>query len=288
MTCYLCHSPMKFFFNKNGYSIYTCPHCDLKMTDLGSPYNEFVREHYNKKYFTGDMHRSAYINYKDDKFYIVRNMHTFLKKIQAIKSSGRLLDVGCALGFFVELALKNRYDAYGFDPSAYAIRESKNLVGEKRIKHGTISSVRYPPKLFDIITMFDVFEHLGDPISDLHKLKELLRDDGIIVIATGNTESLMAKVLKRRWTFYVPPQHLFFFNKQLLSSILLKENFTPLTWFCIGKWVSLRYVLHLARTTGESKAAGLLYDITERAGIGALPLYLPLRDNMVAIARKQS
>lgn len=288
MNCYLCQSPMQFFLHKNGYSIYACPHCELKMTDLESPYDAFVKEHYNKKYFTGDIQRSAYINYKDDKSYIVRNMQTFLKQIKKVKSSGKLLDAGCALGFFVELALQNGYDAHGFDPSGYAVSESKKLVGSERIKEGTISSVHYPKKSFDIITMFDVFEHLADPIADLRKLHDLLKEDGIIVIATGDTKSTMAKIFKRRWTFYIPPQHLFFFNKKLLTGMLLKEDFIPLKWFRIGKWLSLRYVLHLARTTGESKLAGALYVLAEKMGISQLPLYLPLQDNMVVIAKKQS
>ncbi len=258
------------------------------MTDLGIPYDTFVEEHYNKKYFTGDLHRSAYINYKDDKVIIVRNMKTFLREIQKIKPSGKLLDAGCALGFFVELALKNGYDAYGFDPSEYAVSESEKLVGKNRIRHGTISSVRYPSKSFDIITMFDVFEHLGNPLADLQKLKGLLKDDGIIVIATGDTDSIMARTLKRRWTFYIPPQHLFFFNKKLLTKILAGGNMVPLKWFRIGKWLSLRYILHLARTTGESKLALQLYRVAEALHLGRIPLYLPLRDNMVVIARKNS
>lgn len=258
------------------------------MTDISIPYDEFVKEHYNKKYFTGDIHRSAYINYKKDKSCIVRNMRKFLKKIQEIKPSGKLLDVGCALGFFVELALQNGYDAYGFDPSTYAVSESREFVGKKHINQGTIGSVHYRPNSFDIITLFDVFEHLGDPIADMHRLYEFLKEDGIIVIATGDTASVMAKILKRRWTFYIPPQHLFFFNKKLLNDLLRKERFIPLKWFRIGKWLSLRYVLHLARTTGESRLGGVLYHRVERAGIGGFPLYLPLQDNIVVIARKQS
>lgn len=279
---------MEFFLEKNGFSLYKCTRCGLVMTDLGIPYDRFVEEHYNKKYFTGDMHRSAYINYKDDKLVIVRNMQKFLREIQRTKPSGKLLDAGCALGFFVELALRNGYHAYGFDPSEYAVEESKKLVGEKRIKHGTISSVHYPSKFFDVITLFDVFEHLRDPISDLRRLKQFLKDDGVIVIATGDTDSFMARALKRRWTFYIPPQHLYFFNKNLLTKVLALDGMVPLKWFRIGKWLSLRYVLHLARTTGESKIAPLFYKIAEGLHLGRIPIYLPLQDNMVVIARKNS
>jgi 2-polyprenyl-3-methyl-5-hydroxy-6-metoxy-1,4-benzoquinol methylase len=258
----------------------------LGQTELGMDYEVFVRDHYNKGYFTGDPSRSAYVNYKEDKLYIVRNMVQFMNRVNKYKPAGNLLDVGCALGFFVELALSRGYDAYGFDPSSYAVGEAGKLVGSKRIKKGTITSVTYPTKSFDVITMFDVFEHLSDPGADIAKLSTLLKDDGIMVIATGDTESSMAKTLRRRWTFYIPPQHLFFFNKKTMTTLLARYNLKTIEWFRIGKWLSLRYVLHLARTTGESKLAHSLYVLMERSRAHSVPLYLPVGDNMVAVIKK--
>ncbi len=286
MKCYLCKSETNLFIHKNGYAIYKCVSCGLARTDLKQKYSDFVEKHYNKGYFTGDPTRSAYINYKDDKQFILKNMHQFMSRVKAHKPKGKLLDVGCALGFFVELAKDTGYDAYGFDPSSYAVDEAKKLVGASRIKRGTISSVKYPKKSFDVITMFDVFEHLSDPGSDMQKLSTLLKDDGVMVIATGDTNSLLAKTLKRRWTFYIPPQHLFFFNKSLMTELLAKYKLKPIEWFRIGKWLSLRYVLHLAKTTGESRIAHMLYMLMGKLRLEQLPLYLPVQDNMVTIVKK--
>jgi 2-polyprenyl-3-methyl-5-hydroxy-6-metoxy-1,4-benzoquinol methylase len=253
---------------------------------LEKPYELFVKEYYTKQFFTGDPSKSAFVNYKDDKRFTVKNMKQFLSKIMKYKSKGRLLDVGCALGFFVELACRHGFDAYGFDPSSYAVQEARRLVGESKIKEGTIFSVVYPEKSFDVITLFDVFEHLEDPGKDIEKLSKFLKDDGIIVIATGDTASVMARVLKRRWTFYIPPQHLFFFNKKTITTLLHKHKLTPVEWFRIGKWLSLRYVLHLARTTGESNLANSIYRWVTKWRMEQVPLYLPVRDNMVAIVKK--
>jgi len=284
--CYLCGGHVSLFLQKNGFSVYRCDACGLARTDLGMDYEMFVREHYTKGYFTGDPTRSAYINYKEDKPLIVKNMRRFLSKVIKYKSKGKLLDVGCALGFFVELAGAKGFDAYGFDPSTYAVAEASALVGGGRIKHGTIQSVRYPKKSFDVITLFDVFEHLHDPGADVAKLAGLLKDDGVMVIATGNTDSVMAKILKRRWTFYIPPQHLFFFNKSTMTMLLARHNLFPVEWFGIGKWLSLRYILHLARTTGESKLASRLYELASKWKAHQFPMYLPVGDNMVAVVRK--
>lgn len=287
MNCYLCQNPMSFFMYKNGYTIYRCPACGLAETNLNRNYESFVKEHYGRGYFTGNPQCSAYANYKDDKPYIVRNMKKFLSRVRSFKPSGKLLDVGCAMGFFVELALSAGYDAYGFDPSEYATSKAKKLLG-KRIKIGTIQSIKYKPKSFDVITLFDVFEHLGDPRQDLLRLKGFLKDDGIIVIATGDSDSYAAKVLKRRWTFFIPPQHLFFFNRKNIDNLFRSISLAPLLWFRIGKWLSLRYILHLARTTGESKLAQKMYGLIHRNGIGRSPLYLPMHDNMVVIVGKKT
>ncbi len=286
MKCYLCGSETRPLFRKNNYQIVRCTSCGLAATVLGAPYEDFVEQHYTKGYFTGDPKRSAYVDYKNDKKIIVRNLQKFLTEVQKHKSTGKLLDVGCALGFFVELAQKNGFDAYGFDASNYAVEEARKTLGSTRIQHGTISRVRYPAKTFDIITMFDIFEHLANPREDLRRLNRWLKDDGVIIIATGDTDSYLARHLGRRWTFYIPPQHLFFFNKKTLTSVLLEQQFKPIKWFRIGKWLSFRYILHLARTTGESVFAGRLYARIEKSRLGRAAFYVPAHDNMVVIAKK--
>lgn len=287
MKCILCHATMEQFLFKNGYWIYRCPRCLFAQTDLHRDYLAFVKEHYSKGYFLGDPTRSAYANYELDKPVIVRNMQKFLAQIQKRKHSGTLLDVGCANGYFVELARSAGFDACGFDPSSYAVAQAKKLVGASRIKEGTIQEVGYKPNTFDVITLFDVFEHLQDPVSDLVKLRSLLKKDGIIVIATGNTQSVASQILGRRWTFYIPPQHLSFFNKKNMTEFLASVGLVPQLWFGIGKWLSLDYVLHLAKTTGESTVAALVHGFISKTKLARLHLYVPLRDNMVVVATKK-
>ena len=261
--------------------------CGLIETDLQKNYEVFVKDHYSKEYFTGDPSRSAYIDYANDKAMITKNLKKYLQQIITIKPKGKVLDVGCAMGFFVELARNAGYDAYGFDPSEYAVEKAQKLVGKTKIKHGTISSITYSKKVFDVMTLFDVFEHLADPAGDIAKLSTYLKDDGIMVIATGDTQSVAAKVLKRHWTFYIPPQHLFFFNRSTLTSVLAMAGLFPVEWFRIGKWLSLRYILHLAKTAGESRLGWLLEKVALKYHFGTVSLYVPLRDNMVVIAQKK-
>lgn len=288
-VCYLCRKSTQLFLHKNGYDVYACPSCGLKSTKLTVPYAQFIKKFYTAGYFTGVSSAGAYSNYALDKPYITRTMGKFIAALKGIlPPPARLLDIGCAYGYFVELALAAGYDAYGIDASSHAATRAKQRLNG-RIWEGTIGSVKFPLDThFDIITMLDVVEHLADPRTDLRHVSRLLTDDGRVLIATGDTESRTAKLLGRRWTFYIPPQHLFFFNKANLTTLLDQSGLEPVTWFRVGKWLSLQYIFHLARTTGESGFAKWLYPLIEALPLGRIPLYLAMGDNMVVIAKKRS
>lgn len=286
MNCIYCNTPVNFFLHKNGYDIYRCQTCQIGMTDLGEPYPKFLKRLYDKEYFTGGKTRNAYTNYAEDKPYILKNMEKFLAVIQQYKTSGKLLDVGCAMGFFVELALIHGYDAYGIDPSSYAATHAQKLVGKKRIQHKTLSTARFSKRSFDIITMFDVFEHVDDPRKILQQAYSLLKPGGLLVIATGNTDSIWARIAKKHWTFYIPPQHLFFFNNKNIIKLLGVYKFSPLYKGKIGKWLSLEYVLHLAETAAMLPFSKQAQSIAKMLRLNRLPIFLPIGDNMLIIARK--
>ena len=110
----------------------------------------------------------------------------------------------------------------------------------------------------------------------------------LLTIATGDTNSLWARLNGSRWTFYNPPQHIFCFNQENIKRILGECGFKIVRTAKNGKWLSLRYVLHLARTVGESKFAESLYWKVKDNLLGKIPLYLRLNDNMVVFAVKNS
>jgi SAM-dependent methyltransferase len=277
---------MDFLFEKLGYPMFKCPACGLVQTGLGKEYESFVRSFYQKGYFTGDPKYGAYAQYEDDKRFITRNMDHHLKRIRKFKKSGKLLDIGCAMGFFMEIAEEAGFESYGFDPSDFALEHAPQYL-VSRTKTGTINSVTYPKDSFDVITMLDVFEHLEDPLKDLAKVKSWLKPEGILLIATGYTDSLAAKILHRHWTFYNPPQHLICFNKKGIDTILSRSGFIKADQYTIGKWLSLAYVLHLAMSGAGWGWAKVLSDAVKKTGLESIPVYLPMNDNIAVIARKK-
>jgi len=285
LQCYLCGGHMRFFIHKHGYDIVLCPMCKLIATDFRKPYRRFIDTFYGKQYFTGGDECGAYENYEEDKQFILRNTRIVLGALDGAKR-GKLLDVGCAMGYLVDEAVSRGWDAYGIDPSTYAIsRVSKTL--KQRVKTATIDEISYPRKSFQCVTMLDVVEHLKDPRRDLDKIRSILTDDGELAITTGDCESWLARLLGRHWTFYNPPQHLFFYSKSSLTRLLHEAGFTPVRWFGMGKWVRLGYVLHLAATTMDFPWMLKVEEAVRRMGFVHIPLYLPLGDNMVVVAKKE-
>jgi SAM-dependent methyltransferase len=277
---------MEFSFKKMGYGIPTCPKCNLAMTDFHKPYEKFIKNFYAEGYFSGDPSCGAYAQYEQDKRFIIKNMAPLMTVIRKYKKKGRLFDVGCAMGYFVELSLKAGFDAYGIDPSKFAISHAPKYLNG-RLTLGSIKEANFPDNNFDVITLFDVLEHLQDPVSSLKQIGKLLKPDGIAVIATGNKDSFAARAMGSRWTFYNPPQHLLYFNKNNLTTILKKANLVGFKWFSLGKWLSLGYVLHLAYSASGMGIAKPLFKIVQRWGMESIPLYVPLGDNMAVVVKKK-
>lgn len=291
MKCYLCKQEgPHLFLEKNSYQILKCPHCGLLFYDFKKDYSLFLEKQYSAGYFTGEKKLRSYFDYGLDRKNIIRNMGWYLEEIKKLKvktknESLKILDVGCAYGFFLEVAAKAGFDVYGIDPSAYAVSQAQKKFGE-RVKKGILETVRLAPASFDVVTLFDVFEHLKDPAAELQQIHRILKKDGLLVLATGDSGSFWAKLAGKKWTFYNPPQHIFYFNQVNVRRLLEENGFKVERITKTGKWLSLRYILHLGSTVGESRLAGILYGFVKDNFLGRLSLYLRLNDNMVVFAKK--
>jgi len=271
---------------KQGYRLYRCPKCKLTKTEFTKRYASFVNTFYSKGYFTGDPKYSAFSGYEKDKQCITRNLQQVLRQVKKyVPTNAKVLDVGCAMGFMVELARLQGYDAYGFDPSSYALSHVSPTI-KQYVAKATIATASYPKNSFDVIILTDIIEHVPDPVGSITILQQFLKRGGYIVIATGDTQSTAAKLLGKHWTFYIPPQHLVFLSKDTLTTILQRTGFTPVSWFRIGKWLRLEYIIHLAESAGDYWWGRYIHFIVKWLHIGKLSLYVPMQDNMVVIAKK--
>ena len=151
----------------------------------------------------------------------------------------KLLDVGCYTGVFVEIAKKAGWDAYGLDPSIWAVGVARS--SGLQVKQGTLDSADYPPQYFDVITMWDVIEHLDDPAFNLIQAYEYLKPGGLLVIHTMDISSLFARVLGHRWPWYME-MHLYYFSRRTLRSLVEKAGYKVLKITPQGRYLRMDYL----------------------------------------------
>lgn len=176
---------------------------------------------HEKGYFTGEVYKNYFEEHN-------ARSRLFEKKFRLIERhvarSGRLLDIGAAAGFFMEVARRKGFETCGVEISRLAATyATRNL--KLKVFVGELEDARFPDEYFDTITMWDVLEHLRRPVDTLRIVNRLLRRGGVLVIETVNIECINTKIMGRRWPLYAPPIHLFYFSLATLRILLAKTGF---------------------------------------------------------------
>ncbi len=141
-----------------------------------------------------------------------------IKFIKKFKKSGNLLDYGCGTGEFANLAQST------FNTFAYDYSKKMALFVNRTYKIKSYNNIEDIKKKFDVITMYDVIEHLENPKKTLNVLMKQLKKDGIIVIYTPNKNSLAFDLLREKSNLCTTPFHLTYFTINSMKKIL-KKNF---------------------------------------------------------------
>jgi SAM-dependent methyltransferase len=132
---------------------------------------------------------------------------------------GRLLDVGCGCGVFLDEARAAGWQVAGVEAAAKAAEIARSRFGLD-VRVGTLEKLDLPRESFDAITFFDVLEHLPDPLATLQHARVLLRPNGVLVAQSPNFASVMRCLLGERWRWYFLPNHLHHFTPRTLRHLL--------------------------------------------------------------------
>jgi SAM-dependent methyltransferase len=208
-------------FEKWGYSILRCHGCGLGWTKVGRDFA--ANELYDRGYFQGEA-RDGYADYLgSERVLRAEFRHALNHLMRHARGGGRLLEVGCAYGFFLAEA-QRYYRTTGLDVSAYAISfaRARGLDVHHGVLTNEFAAARGP---FDVVAMLDVIEHLEAPEDVLSCIHRALRVGGHLVITTGDWDSLLARVAGRHWRLMTPPQHLFFFSPRTIRHLLTRLGF---------------------------------------------------------------
>jgi 2-polyprenyl-3-methyl-5-hydroxy-6-metoxy-1,4-benzoquinol methylase len=182
------------------------------------PAAEKVSEVYDKEFFD-----TAYAGLESNgrkQRYVYLNFQNKLEQIEKrVGRRGKLLDVGCSFGFFLDAAQQRGWSVEGLDISAYAA-EYANSRFKLPVQNAPVTEARFAPQTFDVITMWEVVEHLPRPVEALRHLSRFLADDGIMVFGTPNVSSYLAMIQGKRWRNWEPPAHLLYFSPESMDWLL--------------------------------------------------------------------
>lgn len=283
--CYLqCGGTYKHLFNKNGYTYLRCNKCGFASLATDINYESFLTQYYQQSYFEGGSNITGYNNYTNEKSCIVENFKGYLQTISKYIKKGNHLDIGCAAGYFIELMLERGYDSYGTDVSQFIVSHAAQNI-RPRIHLSPFHQTNYKKNNFDLITMFDIIEHINDPLRDLSIAHKILKKNGLLCIVTGNIRSLYAKALGKHNHFFAGPHHLMLFDHKTIRTALHQSGFKTLSIHSKGKWLTYEYLNQIASLSHPIINQLLTNPLTSTV-LNNKKLYFHMGDTMLVIAQK--
>jgi 2-polyprenyl-3-methyl-5-hydroxy-6-metoxy-1,4-benzoquinol methylase len=277
--CNICGKETLKPWKKKGF-LY-CSECNFVTTDLDISDEELQRL-YTATYFQGE----EYSNYVEDKKLIQRNFVGNLERIKnrlPSRAPLNLFEIGCAYGFFLELA-KDVFDhVSGIDISHDAIKFAREKMG---LDVTAGDYLNMPPKQADVFCMWDTIEHLKHPEMYIKKISAEITDGGLIALTTGDIGSLTARIQGANWRQIHLPTHLHYFSRQALEKLLKKNDFEVVDVFYPGLYRSLDMVAYILLVVHHNQK--WIYNFLTRIGILRLSIYANTLDLIFILGRKRT
>lgn len=240
--------------------------------------------------WSGDEILDAYTAVEDETYVeerIGREL-TFTKHLQAMEKhtgagNGRsLLDVGAYIGVFVEVAQKAGWDACGVEPSEWAATVARK--NGLNIIHGTQDAPELEGKKFDVVTMWDVIEHVPDPSGEMAKAYHLLNPGGWVVLHTMDIDSMMAKVMGGRWPWLMD-MHIHYFSQKTMAEMLRRNGFEVVWSGAQGRYLRLNYLV--SRVNAINQYMGhLTKTVVGGLNLGGVAVPINFRDLFTVYAQR--
>jgi len=259
-------------FGEHG-RIVECRSCHLVYMNP-RPHHDAVVGNY------GDVEDQEYIEEEQGR------LETFaesLALVQRYRPAGRLLDVGCHVGTFLTLAEQAGYEVAGVEPSRWGSEIARTRISG-HVHCGAVEDAPMPEGGYDVITLWDVIEHLPDPALDIRAIHAALRPGGIFAVSTMDVDALFARIAGRRWPWYMQ-MHLVYFSRQTLCEMLRREGFQISEVTTHVRRVRLTYLA--SRLDAYSPRAGRLANgLLTTAGLAERTVGVSLGDIFTVIAKK--
>jgi 2-polyprenyl-3-methyl-5-hydroxy-6-metoxy-1,4-benzoquinol methylase len=269
--CQLCGGGERDLKFRDGpFSVFTCRGCGLVYV---SPrlQGDVLKEVYNEEYWKSDNPKMrGYADYAREAALYLKTFEKRMALVQRhLPAQARVLDVGCAAGYFLRVLKGRGHDVHGVELSTAIAKEAVAALGADRVHIGTlddaVQAMDYQPASFDLITLWDVIEHVPEPQAVLRRIRELIKPEGRLLLETQNVASRWARLLGPRWHHYKHHEHLYHFTPATITRLLADCGFRvrEIGSAYAGKYVSFGFLSERAGRLGTipgllAKPFGLL------------------------------
>jgi len=213
--CILCESsrinPLPDYYQSCG--LIKCSDCGFVFMEK-IPTAEELNSHYSRYSYEGEESISPLT---------IKRYHQLLDEFEPYRKTGRLLDVGCGRGWFLQEAKKRGWDVFGTEYSETAVELCRSHGIE--MHSGALRKSLFPDQHFDIVTSFEVIEHINNPNEDLALISNFVRKGGLFYCTTPNFNSAMRYFLKTDYNVIGYPEHLSYYTRKTLKLAIQQHGF---------------------------------------------------------------
>ena len=205
-----------------------CQECHLESVNP-LPTIEAMQENYQKEMIGNQPDSGVHSNYILERQKRIKSFSKlYNSRLSFIESlypgKGNLLDIGCGAGFFLNIAKERGWNCHGMEILPEYIKYAQEKFALKNIRLESLDEpISYNANNFDVITLWDLIEHLRNPLNSLKKIHRMMKPGGLLVMWTPNVKN--AIFLKERWVGYKILQHFYFFSGDSLKNMLEKTGF---------------------------------------------------------------
>ncbi len=207
--------------SRETFSIVQCDSCGFKFTNPRPQETDLGKYYKSEDYVSHSNTKKGFIN---STYQSVRK-YTLLKKLQLISKyfkTGKILDIGCGTGEFLNTCKSAKWQTLGIEPDVDARQMAIKNFGLDVREEDELTGL--PDASFDVISMWHVLEHVPRLNERVEELKRLIKPNGIIIIAVPNCNSLDAKIYKEEWAAYDVPRHLYHFTPKDIDALFAKQG----------------------------------------------------------------